>query len=600
MPTLRLLFLSVFLATSAAAQNIETVALMKLAVNEQTSATPLALGFAAFAAVDLVQPALVTATLRTPTGTRTLTRQDPTSYIFVEPFFTRATLDAAYPQGNYTIQVDAASYAVNLGAGTPNTPAIADFAAAQSISNPASFVLRWNAFQGATDTDLISVTIESTDGQFVYDGPEGAGFLPGNTTELPITLPPNKSFTGLIIFLRSTQIPGNNRPYVYSGSASGTDFTLRTLAVAPPVTPPSILAQPADRSAPVGTSVTFGANATGGGTLTYQWRHNGTAIPGATSSTLTLPSVQAFQAGSYTLVVTNAGGTVTSTAATLSTTPISTAGSDARLANLSTRGQAGTGGNSLIPGFVIGGTGSKRLLIRALGPALVQFGLAAAEVVADPTISLLASGNATPLATNDDWGASDAPAIVAATSAAGAFALPAGSFDSALVVTLPPGAYTALVAGKTVAPGIAIVEVYDLDAPGSGPRLINIATRGLVGTDSRLLIPGFVVGGTAPKTYVIRGIGPSLAAFGQAGVLADPVLSVYQGNTLLFTNDDWSNNTTAGELVDASQRAGAFALASGSLDSALLVTLRPGAYTFQLAGKGSATGVALVEVYEVP
>jgi hypothetical protein len=378
-------------------------------------------------------------------------------------------------------------------------------------------------------------------------------------------------------------------------------FTLRTLGVVN-VPAPVIAAQPAARTAAVGSPVEFNVGASGSGTLTYQWRLNGTAIPEATRNTLSLPSVQPFQAGTYSVVVANSGGAITSTSASLTVTPVSTTGSNARLANLSTRGLAATGSESLIPGFVISGTASKRVLIRAIGPALTQFGLAADEVVADPTISLVASSTGATVASNDDWSTSAGAAaeITAATSAAGTFALPAGSRDAALLVTLQPGAYTALVAGKTATPAVAIVEVYDLDAAGSPARLVNIATRGLVGSGSRILIPGFIVSGTTPKSFVIRGVGPGLTAFGQPGVLTDPVLSVYQGSTLLFSNDDWSDNVTAGQLVLASRNAGAFELASGSRDAALLVTLQPGAYTFQVAGKGTATGTALVEVYEVP
>ena len=169
-----------------------------------------------------------------------------------------------------------------------------------------------------------------------------------------------------------------------------------------------------------------------------------------------------------------------------------------------------------------------------------------------------------------------------------------------MLIRLPAGAYTASVASKDGTVGVAIVEVYDVDSLGVGPRLINLATRAIVGPGAQILIPGFVVSGDTTRKYLLRGIGPTLAEFGLTGFLPDPVLTLFRGSTSLYANDDWPSEPNAAETSAVAARVGAFNLRPNSLDAAFVVELAPGAYTFQLAGKGAASGFALVEVYEIP
>jgi hypothetical protein len=131
-------------------------------------------------------------------------------------------------------------------------------------------------------------------------------------------------------------------------------------------------------------------------------------------------------------------------------------------------------------------------------------------------------------------------------------------------------------------------------------RLINISTRGAVGTGANILIAGFVVSGNIPETVLIRADGPALAGFGVSGTLSQPVLSVYNGQTVIATNTGWSTGVNPAHITAADSQVGAFSIANGSGDSALLLTLEPGTYTAQVAGANNTTGVALVEVYEVP
>jgi uncharacterized repeat protein (TIGR03806 family) len=272
-----------------------------------------------------------------------------------------------------------------------------------------------------------------------------------------------------------------------------------------------------------------------------------------------------------------------------------------RLLNLASRAQAGTGANVLIPGFVIAPGADKTVLIRAVGPGLSGFGIAATEALAQPALTLLSGSRV--IATNTRWStAANAGAIRAAADRIGAFALPEGGADSALLITLPSGSYTAHAAGVNNTPGLALVEVYDAD-PANSPassRLINTAVRAHVGTEANIVISGLVLGDGALKTVLIRAIGPGLVAFDVSGVLAEPVVTLFFGSQRVATNTAWNAAPNAADIRAAADRVGAFGLATGSRDSALLVTLSSGAYTIQVAGANGSTGIALVEVYEIP
>jgi len=301
--------------------------------------------------------------------------------------------------------------------------------------------------------------------------------------------------------------------------------------------------------------------------------------------------------GSYTCVATNAGGNVTSNAATVSLTSTTDLG---RLINISCRAQVGTGGNILIAGFVVGGqgtSGSEPLLVRGSGPALAAFGVGG--TLPDPQLQLYSGNNV--LGTNNGWGGSSS--ISSAAAAVGAFGWSSTtSHDSALVENLQTGPYTAQIAGQGGDTGVALVEVYDATPAGtytpSSPRLVNISTRVQVGSGGGILIAGFVIGGSSARTVLIRASGPALAAFGVPGTLPDPKLALYSGSTLLDSNFGWGGDSS---ISNTAASVGAFGWSSStSNDSAILVTLPPGPYTAQIAGASGDTGVALIEVYEVP
>jgi uncharacterized protein (DUF1800 family) len=270
-------------------------------------------------------------------------------------------------------------------------------------------------------------------------------------------------------------------------------------------------------------------------------------------------------------------------------------GQEARLSNMSVRAQAG-GGDSLITGFTIGPGARKTVLVRAVGPTLKVFGVEGA--LADPKLTLYDS-NGAKLAENDDFNPADASAF----SSVGAFQLTSGGKDAALVATLGPGSYTAEVNSAGGTRGVTLVEVYEVGA--SETRLLNLSTRAQVGAGDAILIPGITISaGSGPRRLLVRAVGPGLAAFGVPGTISDPKLELFSGSTRIAANDNWETQSgnaggTGAQLSGAFSQAGAFALANGSKDAALLTTLAPGSYTLQVSGANNATGEALVEVYDI-
>ncbi len=262
----------------------------------------------------------------------------------------------------------------------------------------------------------------------------------------------------------------------------------------------------------------------------------------------------------------------------------------ARLINLSSRVAVGGAAGTPIAGFVLGGTGNKAMLVRAVGPTLASYGVAGA--LADPSLALV-TGGAT-VASNDNWQVGDAGTF----NQTGAFPLLGGSQDAALVTTLAAGIYSAPV-GAGTSSGVTLLEVYDADTASTTATLMNASTRAYVGTGDAVLIPGFVISGTGTVTLLVRAVGPTLGNFAVSGVLTDPTITLYQGDGVVATNDNWSSGANAAQVSAAAAAVGAFALPTGSKDAALLVTLPAGAYSAVVSGVGATTGTALVEVYVV-
>jgi hypothetical protein len=378
---------------------------------------------------------------------------------------------------------------------------------------------------------------------------------------------------------------------VVTGTGGSTTSAGASVTVVALVTPVSITVQPASQAVTVGTAVTFNVTASGSGAIAYQWQKNGTAIAGATGASYSIANPQQSDAGTYSVVVTGGGASVTSNGAVLTVSPNNVVTvPPPRPINISVRGFSGTGAQSLIIGFVVGGTGQKDALVRAVGPTLASFGVSG--VMADPQLTVY-SGS-TSVAANAGWGGSAALGAVFAQT--GAFNLPANSKDSALLTTLNPGPYTAQVTSVSGGTGVVLLEAYDTDSTSSSSRFINISARGLAGTGPNVLTIGFGIAGNTTRTVLIRGIGPTLASFGVGGALANPQLTVFAGSTVVGTNAGWGGSST---LASFFAQVSAFPLPQNSADAAILLTLSPGTYTAQLSGIGGTTGIALIELYDV-
>lgn len=257
----------------------------------------------------------------------------------------------------------------------------------------------------------------------------------------------------------------------------------------------------------------------------------------------------------------------------------------AQFLNISARLHTGTGDSVLIVGFIITGTESKKVIVRALGPSLATFGVSG--VLSDPTVELHDHTGAI-VATNDNWRDTQQDQIAATNLA------PNDDHESAIVATLAPGAYTAIARGAANTTGVVLLEIYDLNQYADA-RLANVSARGFVDLGDNLLIGGAILGGGNGGVNVVlaRALGPSLSQAGVQNTMQDPVLELHnQQGTLLDSNDNWK---------DGNQQAIANSglVPSDDREPAIFAVLPPGAYTAIVRGKNDTTGVALVEFYNL-
>jgi hypothetical protein len=286
------------------------------------------------------------------------------------------------------------------------------------------------------------------------------------------------------------------------------------------------------------------------------------------------------------------------------------AGAPATLTNLSTRALVQTDANVMIAGVTIGGDVAQRVLVRGVGPTLGLPPFNVSGALADPVLQVFPQGQIVPIAQSDNWMVLDPLCLPPAQTCEGPAAITATGLappqpqEAAVLLTLPPGAYTAIVSGVGGTMGVGLVEVFEVEDL-SAARLTNISTRGRVETSDNVMIAGVIIGGDTPKTVLVRAIGPSLADFGVSGVLADPTLQLFSGQTAIAENNNWQialplcqqSGHTCG---DASAITATGLAPTQPLEAAILITLPPGPYTAIVSGVEGTTGVGLVEVFEVP
>jgi CSLREA domain-containing protein len=271
-------------------------------------------------------------------------------------------------------------------------------------------------------------------------------------------------------------------------------------------------------------------------------------------------------------------------------TPTPTPGaSPAQALNISTRLMVQTGDKVMIGGFIVTGNASKPVVLRGLGPSLVNSGMPPVEVLNDPVLELHGPDGAL-ITVNDNW--KDSPQR---SQIEGTVYQPTDDRESVIVATLSPGNYTAILTGKNQTTGVGLVEVYDHDTTVDS-SLANISTRGFVQTADNVMIGGFMLGNNPANAHIaVRGIGPSLTSFGLSNVLADPTLDLHDANgTIMISNDNWTDDPVSAAQLTANGLA-----LKDPRESGIFMSLPPGTFTAILAGKNGGVGIGLVEIYNV-
>lgn len=476
---------------------------------------------------------------------------------------------------------------VTLGAtngnGTGNATLTITVAAAATAPIFTSPSVSSNTAAGTVGTAFATYTIVATGSPTSYSA---VGLPPGLTLN---TLTGAINGTPTVVGTSVVTLGATNG--IGTGNATLT-ITIAAAAVAPIITSPSVSSNTAGGT--VGAVfATYTIVATGLPTsYSASGLPPGLSLNGLTGAINGTP----MQAGTFTVTIgaTNSTGTGN---ATLTITIVPAGFS--HIINFSARALSGVGSDTLIVGFGVTGNGMD-LLVRGIGPGLAQFGVY--NFLPAPILTIYNNDGAVE-ATDSGWGTDsagqdDSALITATDTEVGAFPLTAGSLDSALLVTVTAGVHTTGLLTTNGAAGVGLIEIYDI---GGNPyaSLTNVSARMEVTAGDGVLIAGLVIAGNVPKTVLIRGVGPTLSVFGVQGALADPSISVMSGSVQVATNTGWGNGgNDVAAITSASAQVGAFALPVGSADSALLLTLQPGAYTVVITSASNSTGVALVEVYD--
>jgi FtsP/CotA-like multicopper oxidase with cupredoxin domain len=271
----------------------------------------------------------------------------------------------------------------------------------------------------------------------------------------------------------------------------------------------------------------------------------------------------------------------------------------ATLGNISTRLPVGTDDRVMIAGFIVQGSAPKKVLLRVAGPSLTQFGISGA--LANPRLELHDTNNT--IGTNDNWQTTQIGGVITSDQVAeiqNSGLAPRDTLESAMIATLAPGSYTAIVQGVSGGTGVSVVEVFDLNA-SSDSLLANISTRGFVQTGDNVMIGGFIVV-TQPTRVIIRAIGPSLTQFGVPDALANPQLELHNANGTIARNDGWQTTQLGGIITNdqAAEIQDSKLAPAHPAESAIIATLQPGSYTAIVRGADNTTGNAVVEVYVLP
>lgn len=548
-----------------------------------------------------------TITLPNNGGTRTLAFSNQDGWQFEQTFASQTALTAAYPNGTYqmtfggrTVPVPfsgdlfPAAPVATLSAGTfSNGTLVVD----RNVPLTITIAFTQNYLAGFSH---LGIDVSSTSGGNFGDlgTSNSEDPTPFTRTPLSFTVPANTFSSGgtyvieleanRIVSLDTTSAPGFLVVAAYSSR------TRINVTVSGPPPAPVFTAQPIPQAVAAGSTVVFSAAATGA--TNFQWRRDGVNIPGGQGGTLVLSGANVI-AGDYSVVASNASGTVVSNNARLFASSTTNFG---RLINLSILTELRSSDDSFTLGYVVGGAGTagaKPLVVRAGGPSLAALGVGG--TLNNPRIELFAG--ATKTGENDDWGGT--AALTAAFSSVGAFPYSStSSLDAAALASITTRDNSVKVSATGGGTGTVIAEVYDATPAGTAtpatPRLLNVSVLKVIETGTSLTA-GFVLRGQTGRTVLIRAIGPGLAtAFGIEGTMPDPRLTLFAGPNPIGSNENWGGNAAISATASA---IGAFAISDpNSRDAMLLRTLNSGDYSVQVSGAGGVGGLVIVEVYEVP
>ncbi|HRE83037.1 MAG TPA: hypothetical protein PLN52_18475 [Opitutaceae bacterium] len=427
-----------------------------------------------------------------------------------------------------------------------------------------------------------------------------------------ISAPPTLGYTGvrtatLTVSSVTNILNGTRFRLIVSNTRGNQTSEPATLTVIPLAMAPSLTSAPVSQTVTEGQSAQFSLTAAGTTPLTYRWyaqSGNGSwvdlttdaspSLTGASTPTLTFQTTTLAQNGlRLRAQVSNTAGSVTTDTVTLTVNAVPVV-VPSRLTNLSVRSTGGVGAGSLILGFVVEGSAPKPFLIRGAGPALADRGLLTnpADVMPDPKISVYGP-QSTFLTENDNWGGTGP--LTAAMASVGAFEFNSNSNDAAVLSDLAPGSYTVHINPANSIPGIALMEIYDTAKSDTRSRLVNLSALNQFDSNNHILIAGFAISGESPKKVLLRGVGPSLHGL-VAQPLATPKITLYSDGVIIGNNDNWNNDSA---IREANASSTGLPFIEGSRDAALLLTLNPGSYTLHLNSASTATGTAIVEIYEV-
>jgi hypothetical protein len=604
-----LLFVLLACVPCVNAQLPQYIAVSKTGFHQQVSSTSVVAQYTAFA-VNVYMPdpapASLTVRLKKPDGTFVvLEREEESVFVWYDYLQNEALLASAYPDGNYQILVaggssdSTTSFSVSVHVIPPVRTT--NFDALQSSgANPQ---VSWQLVPVHGASEILNLYLLSSGGIWLSEQEMPSADV---VTATFSNLLAGESYTGVLTY------------YTYSGASTNAGETEIVQASGFNMSFPVV--RGATTAAVPAAPGFAGAYASGPTEVTLAWQPplganpaTGYKLERATDLSFTAPVTLSLGAATtyldttvsanttyyYRLSATNSIGSSAPSAAMKVVTPASAGTGASKFVNIATRALCSTGNNVTIGGFVVSGTTNKRVLLRAVGPSLTAHGLGASEVLLDPTIAVHKGTQV--IATNDNWGTNTNVADIATIGAQlGATPLiDSDTKSAALLVTLSPGVYSFIVNGQSGTSGVVLLEVYDADDTPS--TFVNIATRAYSTSANGVTIGGFVINGGVTKRILLRAVGPTLTSqgLGTGEVLADPVIELHAGAPVIATNDNWTANGNASDLLDASYRIGATPFsASDTSSAALLVTLPPGVYSFVARDKANASGIVLVEVYD--